>query len=77
MDAGIEDQGSIIIPAIVNGRDGYAVQAIDPEKMSSTRYLVMFENLDGVEPQFGENHEAMFETLGAMSAPASGYPTGG
>ncbi|ASJ71833.1 phosphotransferase enzyme family protein [Granulosicoccus antarcticus] len=64
----LQRQGSIITPTIVAGRDGQTIQALLPGKQASPRYLVMFEYLEGVEPQFGENHEVMFETLGAMAA---------
>ncbi len=64
----LQIQGSITTPSIINGRDGYAIQEIVPDEQNPPRYLVMFELMDGVEPQFGENHEAMFETLGAISA---------
>ena len=58
----LNDQGGVPTPRVIRGRDGAAVQQIDG------RFAVLFEFVDGVEPDPSDDLVQPFEALGAIAA---------
>jgi len=60
--------GGVITPATIAGRDGAEIQENRIDGLPGSRYLVMFEFVEGVEPDENEDLVAPFEELGEIAA---------
>jgi len=60
--------GGVITPATIAGRDGEEIQENRIDGLPGSRYLVMFEFVEGVEPDENEDLVAPFEELGEIAA---------
>jgi len=60
--------GGVITPATIAGRDGEVIQESRVDGLPGSRYLVLFEFVEGVEPDENEDLVAPFEELGEIAA---------
>ena len=60
--------GGVITPGIITGRDGEDVQQGQVSGLPGSRFMVMFEFVEGVEPNEDEDLVAPFEELGEIAA---------
>lgn len=60
--------GGVITPNTITGRNGEVIQESRVEGLPGSRYLVMFEFVEGVEPDENEDLVAPFEELGEIAA---------
>jgi Ser/Thr protein kinase RdoA (MazF antagonist) len=66
--AALAQEGGIVTPGVVPGINGKPIQEHGIEGLPGTRYLVMFEFVDGEEPSATENLAPSFEELGEIAA---------
>lgn len=60
--------GGVVTPGTIKGVDGEVIQKNDIEGLSGKRYMVMFEFVEGREPDENENLIPSFEELGEIAA---------
>lgn len=60
--------GGLITPGTISGIDGEIIQENGIEGLPGTRYMVMFEFVEGREPDENENLVPSFEQLGEIAA---------
>jgi Ser/Thr protein kinase RdoA (MazF antagonist) len=60
--------GGVITPGTINGQDGEIIQENAIEGLPGKRYMVMFEFVEGREPDENENLIPSFEELGEIAA---------
>jgi Ser/Thr protein kinase RdoA (MazF antagonist) len=60
--------GGVITPGTLNGTNGEIIQENGIEGLPGKRYLVMFEFVEGKEPDENENLVPSFEELGEIAA---------
>lgn len=62
-------EGGVRTPDILDGRDGSAIQTSSIEGLPGERHMVMFEYVEGVEPEADADHLVhSFEELGEIAA---------
>ena len=64
----LNDNGGVITPGIIKGRDGQNIQSATINGLYSERFLVMFEYVDGKEPIQQGDLVGPFEELGEIAA---------
>ena len=62
------DTGGVITPGIIEGINGQTIQERGIDGLPGTRYMVMFEFVEGREPDENENLVPSFEQLGEIAA---------
>lgn len=64
----LDEEGGVENPAPVLGKNGKAVQSFKIDELPSPRFVVMFDFVEGIQPD--ENHDlvAPFESLGKIAA---------
>lgn len=60
--------GGVVTPGTIKGKDGEVIQKNGIEGLSGKRYMVMFEFVEGREPDENENLIPSFEELGEIAA---------
>lgn len=60
--------GGVVTPATIPGVDGNAIQELDIEGLPDKRFIVMFEFIEGEEPDQNINLAPAFEELGEIAA---------
>lgn len=60
--------GGVVTPATIPGVDGNAIQELGIECLPDKRFIVMFEFIEGVEPNQNINLAPSFEELGEIAA---------
>ncbi len=60
--------GGVITPPVVPGLDGEEIQTAESPELPRPRHMVLFEFLEGEEPEETQDLVGPFETLGAISA---------
>ncbi|MCC5969008.1 MAG: phosphotransferase [Pararhodobacter sp.] len=58
----------VVTPGHYRGRDGQAIQSCTIDGLDAPRFLVLFEFVEGVQPEESGDLKAPFEKLGAMAA---------
>ena len=61
-------QGGVVTPAYFTGKNGEAIQTAKLDDMANPRHMVMFEFVEGVEPDENADLVAPFEELGEIAA---------
>jgi len=64
----LKEEGGVLTPDIVVGRDGSDVQTSSIEGLPGERHMVMFEFVEGHEPDENADLMAPFEELGEIAA---------
>ncbi len=64
----LNEEGGVMTPDIVAGRDGSNVQTSSIEGLPGERHMVMFEFVEGHEPDENADLVAPFEELGEIAA---------
>lgn len=64
----LNNDGVIVTPGYIAGRDGEAIQSAIVEGLPVPRYMVMFEFVEGSEPDESEDLVGPFEELGQIAA---------
>ena len=64
----LNEEGGVITPGILPGRDGSTIQTKSIEGLPSERHLVMFEFVEGEEPDQEGDLTPSFEELGEIAA---------
>ena len=64
----LNEEGVVKTPDILIGKDGSTIQTTSIEGLPSERHLVMFEFVDGKEPDQGIDLVPSFEELGEIAA---------
>ncbi|MFK7889984.1 MAG: phosphotransferase enzyme family protein [Granulosicoccus sp.] len=62
------EHGSVITPGTLSGTNGEIIQENAIEGLTGSRYMVMFEFVEGKEPDENENLVPSFEQLGEIAA---------
>lgn len=60
--------GGVITPGTIVGKNGEVIQQSGIESLPAPRYLVLFEFIEGVEPDESQDLAAPFEELGEIAA---------
>ncbi len=60
--------GGVITPPVISGRNGEEIQTAQSPELARPRHMVLFEFLEGEEPEETQDLIKPFETLGAISA---------
>ena len=66
--AALRADGGVITPPVVPGLDGEEIQTHGSPELPRPRHMVLFEFLEGAEPDESQDLIGPFETLGAISA---------
>lgn len=66
--ADLGEHGGVVTPATLVGVNGETIQQMRTDVLPGSRYLVMFEFVEGIEPDENENLVARFEELGEIAA---------
>ncbi len=66
----LHEEGGVVTPAYFTGKDGEAIQTAKLDGMPNPRHLVMFEFVEGMEPDENADLIAPFEDLGEIAARA-------
>ncbi|PCI54608.1 MAG: aminoglycoside phosphotransferase [Alphaproteobacteria bacterium] len=64
----LNESGGVITPAFLLGKNNQPIQVIRPKGQSNDRYMVMFEFIEGHEPDENQDLVAPFEELGEITA---------
>ena len=64
----LREDGGVITPAGIAGRDGELIQTHRTQGLASPRHLVLFKFIEGIEPDENQNLILPFENLGEVSA---------
>ncbi|MGI9292512.1 MAG: phosphotransferase enzyme family protein, partial [Pseudomonadales bacterium] len=64
----LNEEGGVRTPGILAGRDGSTIQTSRVEGLPGERHMVMFEFVDGHEPDENADLIAPFEELGEITA---------
>ncbi len=64
----LREEGGVETPPAIPGRDGNLIQRGQVPGLPRPRYMVMFEFVEGVEPDESQDLTKPFERLGAVSA---------
>ena len=64
----LHEEGGVITPAYFTGKNGEAIQTAKLADMANPRHMVMFEFVEGVEPDENADLVAPFEELGEIAA---------
>ena len=64
----LREEGGVITPAAIPGRDGELIQTHHTKGLAAPRHLVLFEFIEGVEPDENQDLILPFENLGETSA---------
>lgn len=67
MDA-LNNADCVVTPDVIQGKNGHAVQKADLPGQLNERFLVLFEFVEGVQPDESQDLAAPFEELGEMAA---------
>ncbi|MEZ5825990.1 MAG: phosphotransferase [Geminicoccaceae bacterium] len=67
MDA-LRKQAGIDCPGVITGRDGAAIQNGSTPELADSRFLVMFEFIDGAQPREDDDLAGAFRQLGRIAA---------
>lgn len=66
--AALRESETVVTPGVRPGKDGKAIQMGSTAGLSSPRYLVMFEHVEGVHPEETGDLTNAFEDLGRIAA---------
>lgn len=64
----LDQDGGVPTPAVIPTRDGARILAGDVPELGETRHMVLFEFLDGAQPDESSNLSAAFFELGTIAA---------
>lgn len=64
----LNEDDCVVTPDIILGRDGRAVQKAPASELLNERYMVMFEFVEGDQPDESQDLAGPFEELGEMAA---------
>jgi len=64
----LHEEGGVITPAYFKGKNGEAIQDAKLDEMTNPRHMVMFEFVEGVEPDEDADLVGPFEELGEIAA---------
>ena len=66
--AALNAENCVVTPDVIAGRDGHAVQCAPASPSLRERFMVMFEFVEGEQPDESQDLAAPFEELGEMAA---------
>ena len=64
----LHEDGGVITPEVIQGKDGDEIQTDKIDGLPGERHMVMFEHVEGHEPDEDHDLEAPFEELGEIAA---------
>ncbi len=64
----LREEGGVITPAAIAGRNGQLIQNHKTRALADPRHLVLFEFIEGIEPDENQDLIQPFENLGEVSA---------
>ena len=69
-------EGGVTTPTVIPGRDGRAIQSGRVAPLPCPRFMVMFDHIEGRQPDESDDLAARFAELGAIAARAHAHAIG-